>query len=381
MRPDLEILSQGEEVITGQTLDRNSAWLAGQSVDLGFRVRRQQTVGDDLADLTQILRDIATRSDVCIVTGGLGPTLDDLTREAVSQAFGLPLLHDPDAMRQIQAFYAIRNRTMPDINRKQALLPEGATRLDNHWGTAPGFYLQEQRCLFCFLPGVPSEMKNLFQQSVRPRLAETFTLNPGQLVTLRTIGIGESDLETRLAELVLPDNVSLGFRAGLDHVETKLWFPADYHAAERQHLAHQARDLIGDFVFTIDGLGQPSGSLIDVLDLELTARAWRCIFHETLSFGQMASKCAGRPWLLGSYCGIDPATLTATDAQIMIRQQLDLPLHQSLAADHAVNLTVELQTPTDTTQYHHRLTGSSTYKQNQAAMLSLNDLRQWLQQH
>ncbi len=378
MQPDLEILSQGEEVITGQTLDRNSAWLAQQAVELGFRIRRQQTVGDDLTDLTQVLQEIAIRADVCIVTGGLGPTLDDLTREAVSQAFNRPLTHDFDAMRQIEAFYAKRNRTMPDINRRQALLPEGGIRLDNHWGTAPGFYLKEKRCLFCFLPGVPSEMRNLFQHSVQPLLANRFALAPGHLVTLRTIGIGESDLETRLADLELPKDVMLGFRAGPDHVETKLWFADGYHLEDHQRLANQARILIGDYVFTIDGLDQPSGSLIDVLDFELSARAWRCVFFETLSFGLMASKCAGRSWLLASHCQANTNQASIPDAEIIIRQEIDRPLAQALSENQPVSLFLTLKSPQGQFSKSHTLTGSSEHKSNQAAMLSLDLLRRSL---
>ncbi|MDD1628033.1 MAG: competence/damage-inducible protein A, partial [Methylococcaceae bacterium] len=162
MNPTLEIFSQGEEIVTGQTVDTNAAWLSQQAVDCGFTVMRHTAVGDKLNDLIVLLQDISQRADCCICTGGLGPTSDDLTAEAVACAFNLPLEFDEIAFEQISRFFTHRNKTMPESNRKQALLPHGAERIDNEWGTAPGFSLHHGRCWFAFLPGVPMEMKHLF---------------------------------------------------------------------------------------------------------------------------------------------------------------------------------------------------------------------------
>ena len=155
MNPTLEIFSQGEEIVTGQTVDTNAAWLSQKAVACGFTVTRHTAVGDKLGDLIVLLQDIAQRADCCICTGGLGPTSDDLTAEAVASAFNLPLEFDEFAFEQINRFFAHRNRTMPESNRKQAMLPQGAVRIDNEWGTAPGFSLDFGRCWFVFLPGVP----------------------------------------------------------------------------------------------------------------------------------------------------------------------------------------------------------------------------------
>ncbi|MGZ4991244.1 MAG: competence/damage-inducible protein A, partial [Methylobacter sp.] len=231
MNPTLEIFSQGEEVVTGQTVDTNAAWLSEQVVSMGFSVTRHTVVGDKLDDLISLLREISIRADCCICTGGLGPTSDDLTAEAVAKAFDLPLEFDAVAFEQIKRFFTLRNRAMPESNRKQAMFPKGAERIDNTWGTAPGFSLKAGRCWFAFVPGVPMEMRHLFLESIQPTLASRFLLRPGKLITIKTLGIGESAIQEVISAIEIPAQVQLGFRASPDDVQTKLLFPPDYPEA------------------------------------------------------------------------------------------------------------------------------------------------------
>ena len=137
-QPRAEIFSQGDEVVTGEIVDTNAAWLAEALTGMGFEIARHTAVGDRLDELIQLLREIAERADLCVCTGGLGPTCDDLTAEAVSRAFGRPLAMDSVALGQIEDWFRRMGRNMSAVNRKQALLPAGAVRLDNAWGTAPG---------------------------------------------------------------------------------------------------------------------------------------------------------------------------------------------------------------------------------------------------
>jgi nicotinamide-nucleotide amidase len=159
MNPSLEIFSQGEEIVTGQVLDTNAVWLSQKAVVMGFNVTRHTAVGDKLADLVQSLLDISNRADCCICTGGLGPTSDDLTAEAVAKAFGLPLVFDEIAYGQIEQFFRNRNRAMPECNRKQAMLPQGsittlAQRLGLHCNRGdaglPLFRVSRPKCAICF---------------------------------------------------------------------------------------------------------------------------------------------------------------------------------------------------------------------------------------
>lgn len=409
MNPLLEIFSQGEEVVTGQTVDTNAAWLAQECVRLGFSVSRHTAVGDKLDDLVAVLQEISVRSDCCICTGGLGPTVDDLTAEAVAQAFSLPLRFDAEAYRQIQRFFSLRNRSMPETNRKQAMMPETAQRIDNAWGTAPGFALQYRRCWFVFLPGVPFEMRHLFDESVKPLLQNHFSLHPGTLITIKTVGIGESDLQALMDNRVLPAQVQLGFCAGTDHVETKLLFPADFPVSQIADVVDEVARLFGPFAFAIDGLNETTGSLVSVVDKLMVDAAKTLFIVETASQGLMAAKCLGCAWLRGAAYepsitalaqrlgvavdnddlaragGLLANALWAQGAADIVLVQLQQGSRERfLDKDQTIDLyttlvhIIELE-QTYWSLEHRVLSGTSDRKQNQAALFGLDLLRRFLQ--
>ncbi|MGR8933062.1 MAG: molybdopterin-binding protein [Gammaproteobacteria bacterium] len=402
LQPTVEIFSQGEEVVTGQTVDSNAAWLSQRLVQMGFRVTRHNAVGDKLDDLIDLLREIAARADCCICSGGLGPTCDDLTAEAVSRAFGLPLQFDAEAFRQIQRYYDNRGRVMPEINRKQALLPQNALRLDNAWGTAPGFALQAERCWFAFVPGVPFEMQQLFDECIRALLAERFVLQPSTLATIKTVGIGESDIQQRLANIVIPAGVQLGFRAGTQDVQTKLLFPYDFSDSERQRLVAEVAACIGDAVFAVDYGGSNPGDLAAAIDALLQTQTLATA--ETASGGALAAKCSAYPWLLeASYAdsaaslyrklGLNCRCANLPESAALLAQSLrassgaDLALVQLYDGDHEAlhdkdkNLTLYHALAVAGGVRHGSVTvgGALKRKRNQAALLTLDFFRRCLQ--
>ncbi len=295
--PTVEILSQGEEILTGQIVDTNSAWLSEKLVKLGFTVTRHNTVGDRLDDLINVFLEITTRADVCICTGGLGPTSDDLTAQAVSNAFDLALIEDAIALEQIEQYFSSRQKVMPAINRRQALLPQSAIRLDNHWGTAPGFALQINSCWLICVPGVPYEMRQLFDAQIVALLEKQFQQQAWQLVIMRTVNMGESDIQQCIQHIILPERVTLSFRAGLWENQTKLLFPPDYPYQNMGELTQQYTQAIGESVFSIDGLKQAGGSLVDVVGRLLMQRNATLSLLETISGGKLAAHCAGASWL------------------------------------------------------------------------------------
>ena len=404
MNPTLEILSQGEEIITGQTVDSNAAWLSQQAVDCGFTVTRHTAVGDQLSDLITLLQDISQRADCCLCTGGLGPTSDDLTAEAVGNAFNLPLEFDAIAYAQISHFFGLRNRVMPESNKKQAMLPQGAERIDNEWGTAPGFSLYAGQCWFVFLPGVPTEMMHLFQESILPTLSRRFLLQPRQLISFKTFGLGESDIQERINTIEIPRNVQLGFRAGTDDVQTKLLFPFDYPITAKTSLISRFTDVLGHHVFAIDGLEEVTGDLAFEVDKLMTSKKLTLALIETASHGLLATKCVGYDWLLS-------ASYEQSIAQLgqNICTQDGLPN----LITHAKTLAVSLQKTSgatciliqlysgDSESFHdknksiiaynllliddnfhqtsHSINGPIKRKQNQAALLTLDILRRYLQ--
>jgi nicotinamide-nucleotide amidase len=404
MNPTLEIFSQGEEVVTGQIVDTNAAWLSEQAVAMGFSVTRHTAVGDRLDDLVALLREISVRADCCICTGGLGPTSDDLTAEAVAEAFDLPLEFDEVAFEQIKRFFTLRNRDMPESNRKQAMLPKGSERIDNTWGTAPGFSLQAGRCWFAFLPGVPMEMHHLFAESVQPALASRFLLRPGKLITLKTLGMGESAIQHRISAIEVPAQVQLGFRASPDDVQTKLLFPHDYPETAMAALVEKFAAELGDHVFAIDGLGQPRGDLVCTVDQLMIAGQHALAVVETASQGMLAAKCIGASWLLetryerslerlaqklGVAISIDdmPATALAIAGEIQKTSAAGLVLVQLYEGDsqtfrdkdQSIILYNTLLTGDGFHQTSHFVAGPIKRKQNQAALLALDLLRRYLQ--
>ncbi len=404
MNPTLEIFSQGEEIVTGQTVDTNAAWLSQQAVQLGFTVTRHTAVGDKLEDLIHLLNEIAQRADCCICTGGLGPTSDDLTAEAVAQAFDWPLQFDDMAFAQIQRFFSNRNKAMPESNRKQAMLPQGAERIDNDWGTAPGFALQQGRCWFVFLPGVPLEMRSMMLEKILPTMNGRFSLKPGKLMTLRTIGIGESDIQERIKPVQVPDAVQLGFRADSDEVQVKFLFPSDYPKTAITTLLMEIVAKLGAYVFTIDGQSEVTGDLVSVIDQLMTASQHTLAVIETASQGLLAAKCIGSLWLLETRyeqsierlaeklaIHIDADDLMSTAKALAVETQkisgADFILVQLYAGngqqfhnkDQAIKLFTVLLHGEHFETTAHTVAGPAKRKQNQAALLALDLLRRYLQ--
>jgi competence/damage-inducible protein CinA-like protein len=399
--PIAEIFSQGEEVICGQVADTNAAWLSRALNQMGFVISRHTAVGDKLQDLVDLLKEISLRADVCICTGGLGPTVDDLTAEAVASAFDFPLQLDAVALKQIEHHFLKRNRKMAESNRKQAYFPKHAIRLDNAWGSAPGFAIQQGRCWFVFLPGVPSEMKPMFNEQVKHSLEKRFTLQADKLVAIKSIGIGESDLQQKLNDFSLPQNVQLGFRATTDEVHTKLLFPAETMDSEINDCITKLVNKIGNKVFAIDYANMPSTDLVSVISQLMNKKGLTLSVLETATQGLIAAKCIGYDWLQESR--YKPKTeLLATDKQddiAKISLEIAGKFKQEMKADiilvqiyqgnkkqfqekeKSIVLYNVLLTPDGIYQKTITVTGTLKRKQNQAAIRALDLLRRYLQKN
>ena len=198
-----EIISVGTEITSGAKLDTNSQWLSQRLVELGIPTKYHTTVADDFDANVEVFRLAIDRADVVLITGGLGPTLDDLTRQALAAVRGVELVEDAESLQAIAALFARRGRPMPASNRVQALFPMGAAPLPNPIGTAPGIWWEIPRsgrpaCRVGAFPGVPTEMKQMFKGLVEPRLAENRCI---RRATINCFGLGESQTEELLGDL------------------------------------------------------------------------------------------------------------------------------------------------------------------------------------
>lgn len=221
-----EIIATGDEIRTGALVDTNTAFLAQELEDLGIEVVRHNTVGDNLEMLSALFVEAGQRADVVLVTGGLGPTSDDLTAAAAANAAGVVMEQNGEALSQMETYFAARKYKLNGANLKQSYLPKGCRVLANSVGTAPGFSLKIGSARFFFMPGVPPEMKAMFNHAVMPKLISLLGYN-NMIRTVwvcSTFGLGESTVCERLNgfEALFP-NLVLGFRATIPVVEVKIY--------------------------------------------------------------------------------------------------------------------------------------------------------------
>ncbi len=241
-----EILATGDEIRSGALVDSNSAYISQKLEETGISVVRHSCVGDDSDILTAILREIGSRTDICIVTGGLGPTSDDLTSQTAAKAAGVELILNKKALSSVEEFFKTRKRLFTSSNKKQALLPEGSECLFNPVGSAPGFSLKIDRCLFFFLPGVPPEMRKMLSDKVLPHIEKLQGKIRAycQNRTISTFGLTEAAVNEKLTGF--PDlfkELKLGLRANFPVIQVKL-----YGSGENENNLNELLDKAADWI-------------------------------------------------------------------------------------------------------------------------------------
>ena len=217
-----EIISIGTEILLGDIIDRNSKYIAENLKDLGYDIHYITSVGDNKKRLIKVLKRALKRSDIIITTGGLGPTEDDITRQAVAEAANKNIYKNEKMLKSIKDYFKQKNYNMTKNNYRQAFLPEGAEIVKNMWGTAPGIYLKENDYTIINLPGVPSEMKKMFSNYIFKKLQK----NSKETIVSKTLhffGIGESTLETKLKKILKKQsNPTLALLAGRGEVKLRI---------------------------------------------------------------------------------------------------------------------------------------------------------------
>ena len=253
-----EILATGDEIRTGALVDSNTAYIAEQVERHGVSVIRHHSVGDNLDGLVAVLSEIGQRADLGIVTGGLGPTVDDRSAEAAARAAGVELIHNEQALADIKSFFNKLGRPFSESNRKQAMIPSSAVCLHNPIGTAPGFSIEIGRCKFFFLPGVPQEMKKMLAEQVLVSIGDLLGADRqfNQTKTISTFGLPESMVGEKVGavENVFPE-VTLGLRAKFPEIQVKLYHHGKDQQAGAQILkgaGHWVRQQLDPYVFSED---------------------------------------------------------------------------------------------------------------------------------
>jgi nicotinamide-nucleotide amidase len=281
----VELLATGDELLTGQVVDTNSPWLMDRLWELGLMVRRKTLVGDDRGDLAAAVAETTSRADVVVLSGGMGPTEDDLTSEVVAGVLGVPLDLDEPSLRAIEERFQRMGRVFTPNNVKQARFPRGATIIPNRFGTAPGFSARVGRAtLFC-LPGVPNEYRGLCDEAVLPAVSARVGDVPASRV-VKLIGVGESHADQALRPLIEDGSlgdVRWGFRAHWPEVHLKWSVFGPGAEARAAALEARVRDLFGDRVW-----GSGKEELPALLVARLAERGERLAVAESCTGGLVA---------------------------------------------------------------------------------------------
>lgn len=280
------MLLTGSELMSGDTVDSNSALVAQRLGELGITLERKVTLGDDLAALAATIRDMSTAADILIVNGGLGPTVDDLTAAALAEAAGTPLAEDPRALAHIEAWCERRKLAVDAANRKQAWLPVGSDILPNSTGSAVGMALTLGGCRVLCTPGVPGELRDMLDPVIDDIQRRHPAIAPRHVLRLQTFGLGESTAQQRVAD-ALPDwppQVSLGFRAGAPQMEIKLTAESTADPALQARCRSQLEALFGDHI-----IGEGNATLAARVREMLVARDATVCTAESCTGGLIAS--------------------------------------------------------------------------------------------
>jgi nicotinamide-nucleotide amidase len=252
-----ELLTIGDEILYGQITDTNSQWMGTELSNIGVKVIRKTTVGDEEQEILTALAEAEQRADIILITGGLGPTSDDLTKPCLATYFKCGLKINEEALAEVTTFFKSRGRELTEVNRQQAALPEACEKITNAVGTAPGMWFSKGKQVFVSMPGVPHEMKRMMSNIILPRLKKEFQTPFIHHKIIRTVGIGESFLADKISswEKSLPSHVKLAYLPSLGEVKLRLTSSGKSESdlkAEAQELIEKLKPLASEYIFGYD---------------------------------------------------------------------------------------------------------------------------------
>jgi len=322
-----EIITIGSELLLGQIIDTNTSYIAKRLAENGIELVQTTTVGDDLQRMKEVIKEATNRSQIVITTGGIGPTEDDLTREAVAEVFQRPLTFQPHLMEQIEELFKKRGFRMVESNRKQAYIPEGSIPIENPKGTAPGFIVEYPNGSIISIPGVPVEMEYLMENRVMPYLRKRFDIKH-QVIryrVLRACGLGESAIGLQIKDLMKESrNPSVGTLASIGDIRIRITAKADHFEEASnliQEMEKEIRNRLGVLIYGVDNETLHGNIVKELERLNLTLSV-----VETFTGGIISQKLTGT----GSQFFIQGVVIPTESSQ---KQFLNLSLKESESLD------------------------------------------------
>ncbi len=291
---NVELISIGDEIITGHTVDTNSVYIARKLAEIGLNVVYKTAVGDDLKRMEEVFYQAIKRADIVITTGGLGPTDDDITKRVIVKVFKRNLVFQEDILDDIRRRFEVRGIRMPSINQNQALLPQGATYLANRTCSAVGILIAEEGKIFVALPGVPREAKTIVDEELIPFLQGRVKQSHICVIKLRTTGIIESALAEKIApNLKVPDTVRFAYLPSYSGVDLRIIASApnkETGDSDAESVATRLRELVGEYIF-----GENDDTLESVIGKLLSERGQSLTVAESCTAGLLAGQITSVP--------------------------------------------------------------------------------------
>ncbi|HEU4344293.1 MAG TPA: CinA family nicotinamide mononucleotide deamidase-related protein [Candidatus Binatia bacterium] len=382
--PNAEIVAIGSELLLGQIVDTNSAWMAQRLTALGVDLFFKSVVGDNPGRMREVIQRALERSNIVITSGGLGPTQDDLTREVVAEVTGRKLVFDQDLLAQVEENFRRRNRTMTPNNRRQAYMPEGAIRVKNPNGTAPCFIVEDPRGVVFSLPGVPVELKWLFENEVEPYLRRKFNL--AEVIhyrVLKIVGVGESAVDDRIGHLIAQSsNPTVGVLALPGQVDVRIAAKAANKSDAMKLIAPleaEVRGLLGKAIFAADGetMEQVVGKLLREKNKTVGV-------YEDLTCGQLAERIqtASAEHFVAGFIGNGRASTQALLTRTRQPAGMDALIENPVALTDELAWAVRQQAGSDFGLALHAVADPNSKLQNMAqgqTCISLTDGEKFLQ--
>lgn len=377
--PSAEIITIGTELLLGETVDTNATFLARCLRDAGIDLFRKTTVGDNAARIAQAIQHSLESCDIVLTTGGLGPTIDDPTRDAVALAAGVKSVFQPELWEQIKSRFQRLGRIPTENNRRQAYIPEGAMAIENPVGTAPIFILELKSKVIIALPGVPSEMSFLMEQKVIPYLRRHFDLHEViKTRLLHTVGVGESQIDDLIGDLEKMSNPTVGLTAHSGQVDVRITVKAESEEASARlirPIEDTLRQRLGDCVYGID-----HATLEEVVLLSLATHNWTLTVIEAGLSGELIRRLAivRSPFLGGQVLTELPsqAALLKLTESYRLSHHANIGLGVSIRPDDdSIEVLLVLITPVQTQNFTRRYGGPPEYAPTWAINHSLDLIR------